>query len=76
MKPEGYEQGLEEFIEHTEAYLRRFDEVWFGSAGVIDAAACPKRLARRASRLARESSEVAQQLRGALDTAAKLRDEF
>ena len=76
VKPESLEQSLDEFVELTEAYLRRFDEVWFGPGGVITADACPKRLTRRANKLVRESSEAAQRLRGALGTATKLRDEL
>ena len=76
VKPEGFEQGLEEFIEHSEAYLRRFEEVWFGSGGVITADSCPKTLSRRASKLVRESGEVAQRLRGVVARATKIRDEL
>jgi hypothetical protein len=76
MKPDDFEQGLEEFLQHSEAYLRRFDEAWFGSGGVITTGACPKKLSPRVTRLRRDGNEVAQRLRSIVTNATEIRDEL
>jgi hypothetical protein len=76
VKPDDFEQGLEEFLQHSEAYLRRLEEVWFGPGGVITAGACPKKLSRRVSSVRSEACEIAQQLRSVVASAVKIRDEL
>jgi hypothetical protein len=75
-KPDDFKQGLEEFIQHSKAYLRRCDEVWFGAAGVISANSCPKKLSSGVNKLRREGQQAAQRLRSAIECAEKLRKEL
>lgn len=73
-KPETAEQGLEEFIQNTQEYLRRFDESWFGPSGAIGRVDCPTRCKRRASRLQNDASRLAAYLSRLADRARSLKD--